>query len=85
MINLREVGQHHKFEDGSLYTQMQQKLTQAILARFHRWIFENSKEESVIALRTWILQEAEFQTIASETVYGLMGNCATPTSQPAAR
>ena len=85
MINLREVGQHHNVGVGSLYTKMQQKLLQAILARFHRWIFENSKEESVITLRTWILQEAEFQTIASENEHGQMGNCADPTSQPAAR
>ena len=85
MINLREAGQHHELGDGSLYTKMQQKLPQAMLARYHRWIFENSKVKSVIALRTWILQEAEFQTIASETVHGLMGNCTDPTSQPAAR
>ena len=83
MINLREAGQHHELGDGSLYTKMQQKLPQAIIARYHRWIFENGKEESVIALQTWILQEAEFQTIASETVHGLMSNCTDPTSQPA--
>ena len=85
MINLRETGQHHELGDGSLYTKLQRKLPQAMLARYHRWIFENSKEESVIALRTWILQEAEFQTIASETVNGLMGSFSEPTSQPATR
>ena len=85
MINLRETGQHHELGDGSLYTRLQRKLPQAMLARYHRWIFEYSKEESVIALRTWILQEAEFQTIASETVNGQMGSFTEPTSQPAAR
>ena len=85
MINLRETGQHHELGDGSLYTILQRKLPQAMFARYHRWIFENSQEESVIALRTWILQEAEFQTIASETVHGLMGSYTEPTSQPAAR
>ena len=85
MINLRETGQHHELGDGSLYIKLQRKLPQAMLARYHRWIFENSKEESVIELRTWILQEAEFQTIASETVHGLMGSFTEPTSQPAAR
>ena len=73
MINLREAGKLHELGDGSLYTKLQRKLPQAMLAHYHRWIFENSKEESVIALRTWILQEAEFQTIASETVHGLKG------------
>ena len=50
MISLRETGQHHELGDGSLYTKLQRKLPQAMLARYHRWIFENSKEESVIAL-----------------------------------
>ena len=85
IINLREAGQLHELGVGLLYTKLQRKLPQAMLARYHRWIFENSKVESVIALRTWILQEAEFQTIASETVHGLMGNFTEPTSQPAAR
>ena len=85
VINLREAGQLHELGDGSLYTKLQRKLPSDILARYHRWIFENSKEESAIALRTRILQEAEFQTIALETVHGLMRNCAGPTSQPAAR
>ena len=85
MINLREAGQLHKLGDGSLYTKLQRKLPQAMLARYHCWIFENSKEESVIALRTWILKEAEFMTIASERVHGLMGSFTEPTSQPAAR
>lgn len=44
-----------------------------MLARYHLLIFENNRGESVIALRTWVLQEAEFQTIASETVRGLTG------------
>ena len=42
--------------------------------RYHRLIFETNKSESVITLRTWVIQESEFQTIASETVRGLMGN-----------
>ena len=55
-----------------------------MLARYHRWAFENNKEESVIAFRTWIQQEAEFQTIASETVRGLTGKLVnTSSSRPA--
>ena len=37
-------------------------------------MFEYSKEESVLALREWILQESEFQTIATEAVRGLSGS-----------
>ena len=56
-----------------------------MLARYHRLMFENNKDESVIALRTWILQEAEFQTMAIETVRGLMGKFAEAYTRPAAK
>ena len=29
--------------------------------------------ESVLTLRTWVIQESEFQTVASETMHGLTG------------
>ena len=73
IINLKEAGLHHELEDGSLYTKLQRKLPESLLARYHRWIFENSMSESVLTLRTWVIQESEFQTVASETVYGLTG------------
>ena len=44
-----------------------------MLARYQRWLFEHNKEESVVSLHTWILQEADFQIIASEKVRGVMG------------
>lgn len=73
IINLKEAGQHHELGDGSLYTKLQRKLTESMLARYHRWIFENSLSESVLTLRTWVIQESEFQTVASETVHGVAG------------
>ena len=73
LINLKEAGQDHELGDGSLYTKLQRKLSETMLARYHRWVFENNVTESVIALRQWVVQEAEFQTIASETMYGLTG------------
>ena len=76
IINLKEAGQHHELGDGSLYTKLQRKLSESMLARYHRWVFENNITESVAALRKWIIQEAEFQTIASETMHGLTGKVA---------
>ena len=73
LINLKEAGQDQELGDGSLYTKLQRKLSESMLARYHRWVFENNVTESVIALRQWVVQEAEFQTIASETMYGLAG------------
>ncbi|XP_070582141.1 uncharacterized protein [Ptychodera flava] len=46
-------------------------MTESMLTQYHRWTFEKRKVESVETLRDWIIQEAEFQTIASETVKGL--------------
>ena len=54
-----------------------------MLAQYHRWVFENHMQESVTALRTWVIQEAEFQTIASETVHGFSGTDST--AKPVAR
>ena len=71
IINLKEANQTQELGDGSLYAKLQRKLLEVMLARYHRWIFENSKQESVLTLRTWVIQEADFQTIAAETVHGL--------------
>ena len=70
-INLREAGERQDLQDGNLYIQLQRKLPQSLLAKYHRWLFENSVPESVVALQTWVLQESHFQTIASETINGL--------------
>ena len=42
-----------------------------MLSRYHCWVFENRKQESDETLRYWVIQEAEFQTIAAETIRGL--------------
>ena len=59
-----------------IYKQLQRKLPQSLLARYHRWLFENNMTESELALKTWVSQESYFHTIASETVHGLTGQTA---------
>ena len=73
LIDLKEAGQDHELGNGSLYTKLQRKLSESKLARYHRWVFENNVAESVVALRQWVVQEAEFQTIASDTMHGVTG------------
>ena len=73
IFNLREAVQDHELGDGSLYNKLQRKLSESMLARYHRWEFETSITKFVAALRKWVIQEAEFQTIASETMHGLTG------------
>lgn len=74
VVNLKDAGRTEELGNGSLYNKLQQKLPESMLAQYHRWIFEKSKSESVESLKEWIIQEAEFQTIASETVRGLDSN-----------
>ena len=76
IINLKEAGHFHELGDGSLYNKLQRKLSESMLARYHRWVFENSITEGVDTLRKWVIQEAEFQTIAAETMHGLTGKSA---------
>ena len=74
VMKLKDACQNDELGNGSLYSKLQQKLSESMLARYHRWIFESGKVESVLALKTWVFQESEFQTIASETTYGLTGD-----------
>ena len=73
IINLQEALQDHELGDGSLYPKLKRKLLEPMLARYHRWMFETGATESVAAFRKWVIQEAEFQTIAAETMHGLTG------------
>ena len=56
----------------------ERKISEAMLARYHRWVFEYNKEGSVLSLREWLLQESELQTIATEAVCGLSGKATKP-------
>ena len=71
VVNLRESKRLEELGNGSLYLKAQKKLSETMLANYHRWIYEQSKPESVESLREWVIQEAEFQTVASETIRGL--------------
>ena len=72
VLKLHESGKHHELGDGFLYITLQRKFPQSMLASYHRWLYENRVSESVIALKTWINQESEFQTIANETIHGFI-------------
>ena len=71
IINLRESRQYHNLGTGSSYVKLQRRLPEMMLASYHRWIFENNHLESVETLRDWIVQEAEFHTIAAEAIKGI--------------
>ena len=72
MIGLHEAGKQTELGNGFLYITLQRKLPQSMLASYHRWVYENNISESVITLKTWVVQESEFQTIANETIHGFI-------------
>lgn len=71
VVNLKDAGMEEELQAGSLYTKLQKKLPSKTLAKYHRWIHDKEKKQRVETLLAWVIQEAEFHTIASETVHGL--------------
>ena len=50
VINFKEVGRSPELGDGSLYLKLQKKMTEPMLTRYHRWVYENFKIEFVETL-----------------------------------
>ena len=50
VVNLKEAGRHEELGSGSLYLSLCKKLTEAMLAHYHRWIHENGRWRSVETL-----------------------------------
>ena len=82
MINLKESNQDQVLGSGTLYTILQRKLPQSILANYHRWVYDNNLTQSVATLRQWVILESEFQTVASETVHGVTGKMSDAQTTP---
>ena len=59
LVNLKEAGRHDELGNGSLYLSLCKKLTEAMLAQYHRWIYEKGRWQSVETLRELIIQEAD--------------------------
>ena len=71
VVNLLESGRYDELGNGSLYIKLLKKLPETLLTQYNRWIFENRRRECVETLKMWVIQEAEFYTVARETVYGV--------------
>ena len=71
VVNLQESGRHDELGNVSLYIKLLKKLSETLLTQYNRWIFEDRRRECVETLRAWVIQEAEFYTVARETAHGL--------------
>ena len=82
MINLKESNQDQELGNGTLYTILQRKLPQSMLANYHRWVYDNNVTQSVATLRQWVILESEFQTVAAETAQGVTGKMSDAQTTP---
>lgn len=63
----KETGRYEELGKGTLYINLCKRLNEAMLTQYNRWHFENNHWELVETLKEFVLREAEFQTVASET------------------
>ncbi|XP_065193163.1 uncharacterized protein LOC135824359 [Sycon ciliatum] len=70
-VNLQDAGHFAELQAGTFYMNLLRKLSEKLVAQYQRWLFEQRKQESVLALLEWATQEAEFLVTATETVRGM--------------
>ena len=72
IVNLQQAQMNNELGSGALYIKLQRKLSENLLTNYHRWVVDNKRKESVLTLREFVLREAEFLSVASETIHGIV-------------
>ena len=70
VLNLKQNGKEDELGRGYLYTELTKKMNEP-LAQYQRWLSDHKKLGTVLTLRDFIIQEAEYQTVAAETIHGM--------------
>ena len=71
VVNLEQAGLHGELAQGTLYIKLQKKLSETMLTSYRRWIIDNNKDECMKSLREYVHKEAEFHSVAFETIHGM--------------
>ena len=71
VINLQENDRAADLDVGTLHTITLEKLPEKLLFQYIRWVKENRRVESLITLKDWTAEEAEYQIQATEIKHGL--------------
>ena len=74
VVNLKQTGKEEELGGGYLYSHLMKKMNEPLLAQFQRWLSEHQKSGTDITLREFVIQEAEFQIVAAETINGVGQN-----------
>ena len=71
VVNLQQAQMNSELGSGVLYIKLQRKLSKNLLTNYYKWVIDNKRKESVLTLREFVLREAEFLSVASETIHGI--------------
>ena len=71
VLNLKQNGKEDELGGGYLYSELTKKMNEPLLAQYQRWLSDHKKLGTVLTLRDFIIQEAEYQTVAAETIHGM--------------
>ena len=70
VLNLKQYGKEDELAGGYLYSELTKKMNESLLTQYQRWLSDHKKQGTVLTLRHFIIQEAEYQTVAAETIHG---------------
>ena len=69
---LKEQNRWHELKPNSmLYTLLIEKIPRPMLSNYFRWTSEHSREESLVTLCDWMVDETEYRVRAQESIQGL--------------
>ena len=71
VINLKEENRTEELGNGTFYRKLLKKMPERMITQYQRWVFDKGKNENVENLRSFVIQEAEFQMATAETIRGL--------------
>ncbi|XP_064627878.1 uncharacterized protein LOC135487738 [Lineus longissimus] len=70
VINLKESGLYSDLDSRLLYSVLMKKMTEKMVAEYHRWLDDYQYKESIEVLHAWIIKEAQVRIVAHEAVRG---------------
>ena len=71
MINLKEENRTEELGNGTLYRKLLKKMPERMITQYQRWVFDKEKNENIKNLRSFMIQEAEFEMAAAKAIHGL--------------
>ena len=72
IVMLKEQDRWHELKPNSmLYTLLIEKIPRSMLSNYFRWTSEHSREESLVTLCDWMVDETEYRVRAQESIQGL--------------